>query len=94
MSSGKALPSINKEVAIYDSSVNEVLLFNDGIQVKKQKENRGNGQNHLVIKLRTFQSNSDKRESRIQTDVIMLGSGWKLYPLMEGIEKKSDAVQV
>ncbi|MBF0230661.1 MAG: hypothetical protein HQK63_13925 [Desulfamplus sp.] len=74
MASGKALPSINKEVSIYDSSVNEVLLFNDGIQVKKQKENREKRSESACNKdSDSSESNADKRESRIQTDVIMLG---------------------
>jgi hypothetical protein len=91
--SGKALPSINKEAAIYDSSVNEVLLFNDGIQVEKQKENRGKRSEPSCNKAAdSSQSNADKRESRIQTDVIMLEKADGNYiHLMEGIEKKSDA---
>jgi hypothetical protein len=88
LATGRTLPAINKEVAIYDSSTKEVLLFNDGIQVKKQKENRGNTLNHLVITLAPFQSDGDKRvsRSRIQTDVIMLqkASGDYIH-LIEGV---------
>jgi hypothetical protein len=93
LASGKALPSINKEAAIYDSSVNEVLLFNDGIQVKKQKENREKRSESACNKASdSSESNADKRESRIQTDVIMLEKADGNYiHLMEGIEKKSDA---
>jgi hypothetical protein len=93
LASGKALPAINKEVGIYDSSVNEVLLFNDGIQVKKQKENREKRSEPPCNKAAdSSQSNADKRESRIQTDVIMLEKADGNYiHLMEGIEKKSDA---
>jgi len=40
LATGKSLPAINKEVAIYDRTTKEILLFNDGIQVKKQKETR------------------------------------------------------
>ena len=39
LATGTALPPINQEVAIYDSQSEEVLLFDDGIQVKKQCEN-------------------------------------------------------
>lgn len=34
------LPTLNQEVAIYDGQIEEVVLFDDGIQVKKPKEHR------------------------------------------------------
>jgi len=34
------MPAVNTQVAIYEAGVKEVLLFEDGIQVKEQKENR------------------------------------------------------
>ena len=90
LATGKSLPAINKEVDIYDRTTKEVLLFNDGIQVKKQKENRdkrlespcNKDENHAQEKV-------DKKGSKIQTDVIMLQkTGGGYIHLMEGIEKK------
>lgn len=40
LESGEAMPAINQQVAIYDTQSEEVLIFDDGIQVKKQKEVR------------------------------------------------------
>lgn len=92
LATGKSLPAINKEVAIYDRTTKEILLFNDGIQVKKQKETRdkrlespcNKDENHAQEKV-------DKKGSKIQTDVIMLQkAGGGYIHLMEGIEKKGN----
>jgi hypothetical protein len=40
LSSSVPLPEVNATVDIYDQSLNEILIFEDGIQVKEQKEKR------------------------------------------------------
>lgn len=83
---GTVLPLINPNVAIYDAEVEEVLLFDDGIQVKKQKEHRekpsaadSSGQEP--------QRGGKESKEKVNTDVLMLQraqSGF-LY-IMEGLE--------
>jgi len=64
------LPEVNPQVDIYDESLNEILMFEDGIQVKEQKEKR----------VRQGQKESEGAEPqiestqkpRVSTDVILL----------------------
>jgi len=85
LATGKTLPAINKEVAIYDSAAKEVLLFNDGIQVKKQKENRDKHSESPCNNIENSSKSDGDKKVRIQTDVIMLqkASGDYIH-LMEG----------
>jgi hypothetical protein len=77
-------PAINREVAIYDAQSEEVLLFVDGIQVKKQKETR----DKLSAKAVQGKAAQGKAaQEKVTTDVIMLqrAQGGFTY-MMEGLD--------
>ena len=60
------MPKVQGEVNIYDPDEKEVLLFDDGIQVKKQKANRkkkGQSKPEEPVK---------SKRSKVNTDVVML----------------------
>jgi hypothetical protein len=70
-----AFPDINTDFDIYDSSVKEVIISEDGIQVNNQKE-------HHDSKPRS------KRRSRINTDVFLISKPDNSYQyLMTGIDE-------
>jgi hypothetical protein len=60
------MPKVQGEVNIYDVEEKEILLFDDGIQVKKQKANREKkGQ-------RKLEEPFDNKRGKVNTDVVML----------------------
>jgi hypothetical protein len=89
LAAGNALPPINQDVAIYDVHTAEVLLFDDGIQVKKQKEHREKPSASLSTP-ETAQdqpSGRQRKTAKVNTDVLMLerADGGFTY-LMEGLD--------
>ena len=57
---------VNSQLDLYDSETTEILLFEDGIQVKQQKEHRASrSQVNLT-------ENENSERQRVNTDVIML----------------------
>jgi hypothetical protein len=86
---GKALSSINREIAIYDAHTEEVLLFDDGIQVKKQKEHREKSASSCsnVDAVQRQQSGGKQSKAKVNTDVLMLqGAQGGFTYIMEGVE--------
>ena len=63
-------PKIASEVAIYDRNSREILVFEDAIQVRGQKENRDKKQK--VINKLTGSGVEKIKTPAIQTDVVML----------------------
>jgi hypothetical protein len=89
LGSGKALPSINWEVAIYDADTEEVLLFDDGIQVKKQKEHREKSASSCsnADGVQRQQSGGKQSKAKVTTDVLMLqGAQGDFTYIMEGLD--------
>jgi hypothetical protein len=89
LASGKALPSINREVAIYDAHTEEVLLFDDGIQVKKQKEHREKPASSCLNAdaVQRQQSGMKQSKAKVNTDVLMLqGAEGGFTYIMEGLD--------
>ena len=73
---GLEIPAINVAVDIYNPCKKEILLFADGIQVKKQKEEREN-RNSVIKEEKAIVSeiageSRGNNKDRINTDVIML----------------------
>ena len=62
--------SIAPLVDIYDPLSQEILLFDDGIGVKKQKENRSKNQD--VVLGKTAQSGQKQKRKTVITDVVLL----------------------
>ena len=89
LATGTALPPINQEVAIYDSHTEEVLLFDDGIQVKKQKEYREKPSAPPSTPETVQEQQSGRKPSteKVNTDVLMLqrAQGGFTY-IMEGLD--------
>ena len=90
LATGTALPPINQDVAIYDAHSEEVLLFDDGIQVKKQKAYREKPSAPLSPSPATVQEQPRGRQAspeRVNTDVLMLqrAQGGFIY-MMEGLD--------
>lgn len=67
---GLKIPKVNPEVNIYDPDEREILLFDDGIQVKGQKGNRVSDRRIEAIDV--CESSKDNKTPRVNTDVIML----------------------
>ncbi len=67
-----ALPKINCEVDIYDTVNKEILLFDDGIQVKGQKENREKASSMSDPSIEANEAMKKKKKIRINTDVMFL----------------------
>ena len=67
---------ISPTVDIYDSKTEEILLFDDGISVKKQKDNRERHQNIISSEPSTWEGTetSDQKKSRkkVITDIVLL----------------------
>ena len=57
---------VNSQLDLYDSDTSEILLFEDGIQVKQQKEHRTSRTQESPPK------NQVSERQRVNTDVIML----------------------
>lgn len=73
-------PFVNNSVAIYDSNEEEVLFFDDGIGVKRQKDKRN-------------QSDYEKPTKRVQSDVFSLEQADGTYRYMTDlINEKGDIV--
>jgi len=62
------LPEINKEVDIYDIDTKEVLIFVDGIQVKKQSESRVSNKKASV----ETESDTENTGSRVNSYIVLL----------------------
>ena len=60
------LPLINQEVDIYDVDTKEVLIFADGIQVKKQSESRTSKRRARV------NSEIETDEKRVNSNIVLL----------------------
>ncbi len=70
LSGSIALPAVNERVDIYDPIGKEILLFEDGIQVKAQKGNRPRqSQTRLDV---AGEENEPARGSRVNTDVFLM----------------------
>jgi hypothetical protein len=88
LASGNALPSINQEIAIYDAHTEEILLFDDGIQVKKQKEHREKSGSSCAnaAAVQKPQSGGKQSKAKVNTDVLMLqGAQGGFTYIMEGL---------
>jgi hypothetical protein len=89
LAEGHPVPAINQGVAIYEAQTEEVLLFVDGIQVKKQKETRekpaAKGQQDTGAS--PTQSSNDK----VTTDVLMVqrAQGGSTY-ILEGLDGEDE----
>lgn len=69
------IPAINPKVNIYDPYEKEVLLFEDGIQVKKQKLERERKTETNQVKDLNSEFNDEKvkkPKKKVTTDIIML----------------------
>ena len=62
--------SIEPTVDIYDADSEEILLFDDGIGVKKQKANRDKKQE--IIKRELEKWEKEQKRKRVTTDVVLL----------------------
>jgi len=62
------LPEINKEVDVYNAETKEVLIFVDGIGVKKQSESRVSSKS-ASLELENDTKNAD---NRINTNVVLI----------------------
>ena len=70
----KKLPAINGKVDIYEGTEKEILLLDDAIQVKGQKETRERIKNdeNQPVEVVSLDSEAATERARISTDVIML----------------------
>jgi hypothetical protein len=70
----KKLPAINGKVDIYEAMEKEILLLDDAIQVKGQKETRERRKNdeNQPVEVVSLDSEAATERARISTDVIML----------------------
>ena len=64
---------INTAVDIYDANESEILLFDDGIQVKGQRENRRKKNQQHDIK--ALDTEEETKSPRVNTDVVVLERG-------------------
>ncbi len=62
--------SIEPTVDIYDADSEEILLFDDGIGVKKQKANRDKKKE--IIKRELEKWEKEQKRKRVTTDVVLL----------------------
>jgi hypothetical protein len=84
---GKTLPAINREIPLYDKETEEVLLLNDGIQVKKQKETR---EKPSADSPKDSLSQVKKAREKVTTDVIVLQRANEGFTyIMEGLDGES-----
>ncbi len=73
------LPTVASEVDIYEAKAAEILLFDDGIQVKEQKAKRD--------------KQAIKQKSRVNTDVAMLQKRDGTYQyLIAGISEQGEEI--
>lgn len=90
LENGTVLPPINQEVAIYDAQTEEVLLFDDGIQVKKQKEHREKSASppSNAEAVQKQQNGGKQGRKKVNTEVLMLqrAQGGFTY-MMEGLDE-------
>ena len=86
---GNVLPPITQDVALYEAHRAEVLLFDDGIQVKKQKAHREkpSASPSTTETAQAQASGRQRKAARVNTDVLMLqrADGGVTY-IMEGLE--------
>ena len=70
LSSPVPIPKVNATVDIYDQSLNEILIFEDGIQVKQQKEKRvRRSQQETGLEVEPIAAS---KRPRVNTDIILL----------------------
>ena len=67
---GLKMPLIKEKVDIYDPKEEEILIFDDGIQVREQKANRDKRKDEAQIDQNEEKEKSKK--NKVNTDVIML----------------------
>ncbi len=93
LASGRVLPPMKQEVAIYDAHTEEVVLLEDGIQVKKQKEHRAKPSS-LLEAGQEQQGGRQPAAEKVNTDVLMLqrAQGGFTY-MMEGLEGPDAAAE-
>jgi hypothetical protein len=93
------LPEIAKEVDLYDAQEKEVLIFVDGIGVKKQSESRISSKSASA----KAESNTENAGSRVNSNVVLLetkagnfecitsaieSSGEELLPLSDIVSRR------
>ena len=66
---GNPCPAINQKVALYDEQREEILLFDDGIQVKKQKATREKPSERLPP---DALADSTVSKAKVHTEVLMV----------------------
>lgn len=82
VTSSVEMPAVNPSVDIYDPNQTELLVLDDAIQVKEQKQTR----EQLATRAR-----AKPRGSRVSTDVMMLEkAGGGFYYLVAGIDEKGE----
>jgi len=89
LASGKTLPSMNQEFDLYDAHTEEVLLFDDGIQVKKQQEHREKPVSSCshADAVQRHQSGVKQSKAKVSIDVLMLqGAEGGFTYMMEGLD--------
>ncbi len=79
-----SIPFIEK-VDIYDSKSREIIYFDDGVGVKKQKEHRGR-RSAKKEQAKILEEESKK----VQTDVVVIDSGQKNVHYLTSAEAKKD----
>ena len=60
------MPSIDQEVDVYDAIAKEVLIFVDGIGVKKQSESRASSKSAIA------EDDSENAGSRVNSNIVLL----------------------
>jgi len=63
-----ALPEIDQEVDVYDAKGKEVLIFVDGIGVKKQSESRASSKSAIT----EAEDDTEKSGSRVNSNIVLL----------------------
>jgi hypothetical protein len=63
-----ALPEIDQEVDLYDAQAKEVLIFVDGIGVKKQSESRVSSKSAIA----ETEDDTENASSRVNSNIVLL----------------------
>jgi hypothetical protein len=93
LATGRALPPMNQEVAMYDAPTEEVVVFDDGIQVKKQKAHREKPSSPPEA-VQEQQGGRKPVAEKVHTDVRMLQRAQGGFTYMrEGTEADGDHVR-
>lgn len=96
LATGRALPPMNQEVAMYDAPTEEVVVFDDGIQVKKQKAHREKPSSPPEA-VQEQQGGRKPAAEKVHTDVRMLqraqGGFTYMREGLDGTEADGDHVR-